>query len=118
MPGKTATSDPGGREAHARLLNTLGGRSSKRRDRARSDPGPYARGTAFPAPRAHVLQSLARADTGGVLALGYSAMRGYGNAHPTVNELRLAEAEVRVQHPRGTVSPRPCAVRDHLSQCT
>jgi len=57
----------------------------------------------FPAPRAHVLQSLARADTGGVLALGYSAMRGYGNAHPTVNELRLAEAEVRVRHPRGTV---------------
>lgn len=57
----------------------------------------------FPAPRAHVLQSLARADTGGVLALGYSAMRGYGNAHPTVNELRLAEAEIRVRHPRGTV---------------
>ena len=57
----------------------------------------------FPAKRAHTLQSLARADTGGVLALGYSAMRGYGNAHPTVNELRLAEAEVRVRHPRGTV---------------
>ena len=49
-----------------------------------------------PASRAHVVQSLARADTGGMLALGYSAMRGYGNAHPTVNELRLAEAEVRV----------------------
>jgi len=57
----------------------------------------------FPAQRAHTLQSLARADTGGMLALGYSAMRGYGNAHPTVNELRLAEAEVRVRHPRGTV---------------
>ncbi len=57
----------------------------------------------FPASRAHTLQSLARADTGGLLALGYSAMRGYGNAHPTVNELRLAEAEVRVRHPRGTV---------------
>lgn len=57
----------------------------------------------FPAKRAHTLQSLARADTGGLLALGYSAMRGYGNAHPTVNELRLAEAEVRVRHPRGTV---------------
>lgn len=57
----------------------------------------------FPAKRAHTLQSLARADTGGVLALGYSAMRGYGNAHPTVNELRLAEAEVRVRHPCGTV---------------
>lgn len=57
----------------------------------------------FPAKRAHTLQSLARADTGGVLALGYAAMRGYGSAHPTVNELRLAEAEVRVTHPRGTV---------------
>lgn len=57
----------------------------------------------FPAKRAHTLQSLARADTGGVLALGYSAMRGYGNAHPTVNELRLAEADVRVRHPAGTV---------------
>ena len=57
----------------------------------------------FPAKRAHTLQSLARADTGGMLALGYAAMRGYGNAHPTVNELRLAEAEVRVIHPRGTV---------------
>jgi alpha-D-ribose 1-methylphosphonate 5-triphosphate synthase subunit PhnI len=57
----------------------------------------------FPAKRAHTLQSLARADTGGMLTLGYAAMRGYGNAHPTVNELRLAEAEVRVTHPRGSV---------------
>ena len=56
----------------------------------------------FPASRAHRLQSLARAETGGVLALGYAAMRGYGNAHPTVNELRLAEADVVVCHPRGT----------------
>lgn len=56
----------------------------------------------FPAKRAHTLQSLARADTGGVLALGYAAQRGYGQAHPTVNELRLAEAEVVVRHPRGT----------------
>ena len=55
----------------------------------------------FPASRAHSLQSLARADTGGLLALGYSAMRGYGNAHPTVNELRLGEAEVMVRHPTG-----------------
>ncbi|MGB3028467.1 carbon-phosphorus lyase complex subunit PhnI [Paradevosia shaoguanensis] len=56
----------------------------------------------FPASRAHRLQGLARAETGGVLALGYAAMRGYGNAHPTVNELRLAEAEIVVRHPRGT----------------
>ncbi|MBK5566213.1 carbon-phosphorus lyase complex subunit PhnI [Ensifer sp. SSB1] len=57
----------------------------------------------FPASRAHKLQSLARADTGGTLALGYATMRGYGSVHPTVNELRLAEAPVRMRHPRGTV---------------
>ena len=55
----------------------------------------------FPAKRAHTLQSLARAETGGALALGYAAMRGYGQAHPTVNELRLSEAEIVVKHPRG-----------------
>ena len=57
----------------------------------------------FPASRAHKLQSLARADTGGTLALGYSTMRGYGSVHPTVNELRLAEAPVRLRHPSGTL---------------
>ena len=57
----------------------------------------------FPAARAHKLQSLARADTGGTLALGYSTMRGYSSVHPTVNELRLAEAPVRLRHPCGTV---------------
>ncbi|HHC29086.1 MAG TPA: phosphonate metabolism protein PhnI, partial [Rhodobacterales bacterium] len=55
----------------------------------------------FPSKRAHTLQSLARAETGGVLALGYAAMRGYGQAHPTVNELRLAEAEIGMTHPDG-----------------
>ncbi|MDZ4765890.1 MAG: carbon-phosphorus lyase complex subunit PhnI [Chloroflexota bacterium] len=53
----------------------------------------------FPAPREHRLQALARADTGGVLALGYASMRGYGLIHPTVNELRLAHAEIEVKHP-------------------
>jgi alpha-D-ribose 1-methylphosphonate 5-triphosphate synthase subunit PhnI len=57
----------------------------------------------FPVPRAHKLQSLARSDTGGTLALGYATMRGYGDVHPTVNELRLAEAPVRLRHPRGTI---------------
>ncbi|MDZ4085447.1 MAG: carbon-phosphorus lyase complex subunit PhnI [Tabrizicola sp.] len=68
----------------------------------------------FPAKRAHRLQSLARADTGGTLALGYSAQRGYGAAHPTVNELRLAEADLRVRHPRGTVFS---AGRVRVSSC-
>jgi alpha-D-ribose 1-methylphosphonate 5-triphosphate synthase subunit PhnI len=54
---------------------------------------------AFPAPRAHRLQSLSRADTGGILALGYSSMRGYGLTHPTVNEVKLGYADVRLRHP-------------------
>jgi alpha-D-ribose 1-methylphosphonate 5-triphosphate synthase subunit PhnI len=53
----------------------------------------------FPAPRAHRLQTLARADTGGVLALGYASMRGYGLLHPTVNEVRLGYADVLLAHP-------------------
>ncbi|MFN8440211.1 MAG: carbon-phosphorus lyase complex subunit PhnI [Caldilineaceae bacterium] len=53
----------------------------------------------FPAPRAHRLQALARSDTGGTLALGYSSMRGYGLTHPTINELRLAYTDVRLTHP-------------------
>jgi alpha-D-ribose 1-methylphosphonate 5-triphosphate synthase subunit PhnI len=53
----------------------------------------------IPAPRAHRLQSLSRADTGGVLALGYANMRGYGSVHPTINELRLGYADVLLTHP-------------------
>ncbi|MBX5101252.1 phosphonate metabolism protein PhnI [Rhizobium lentis] len=68
----------------------------------------------FPVSRAHKLQSLARADTGGTMALGFSSMRGYGAVHPTVNELRLAEAPVRLRHPRGTIFS---AGRVRVSQC-
>lgn len=53
----------------------------------------------IPAPRAHRLQSLARGDTGGILTLGYSNMRGYGAIHPTVNELRLSHASIIANHP-------------------
>lgn len=70
---------------------------------------------AFPAPREQVLQLLARADTGGVLALGYASMRGYGLAHPTVNELSLSYAELQVRHPvTGVIFS---AGRLRVSQC-
>jgi alpha-D-ribose 1-methylphosphonate 5-triphosphate synthase subunit PhnI len=52
---------------------------------------------AFPAPRSSRLQSLARAESGGLLALAYSAMRGYGQIHPVIGELRVGE--VPVYHP-------------------
>ncbi len=68
----------------------------------------------MPAPRAHRLQALARAETGGVLALGYAGMRGYGFTHPTVNELRLAYADLEMVHP---ISGEPFGVgRFRMSQ--
>ncbi len=55
----------------------------------------------FPAPRSARLQMLARAETGGIMALGYSSMRGHGSVHPTVGELRVGLVDVRVLDPRG-----------------
>jgi alpha-D-ribose 1-methylphosphonate 5-triphosphate synthase subunit PhnI len=53
----------------------------------------------FPAGRSARLQMLARAETGGVLALAYSSMRGYGSVHPTIAELRVGMVSVQIAHP-------------------
>ncbi len=53
----------------------------------------------FPAPRAGVLQELARGETGAITALGYSALRGYGRVHPTLAEVRVGRLPVRIKHP-------------------
>ncbi|HEY9594220.1 MAG TPA: carbon-phosphorus lyase complex subunit PhnI, partial [Spirochaetia bacterium] len=53
----------------------------------------------FPMDRSGRLQMLARAETGGVLALAYSSMRGYGSVHPTVGELRVGRIRVEIPHP-------------------
>jgi len=55
----------------------------------------------FPAPRSARLQMLARAETGGLMCLGYSSMRGYGDKHGTVGELRVGDVPVRLVDPRG-----------------
>ena len=53
----------------------------------------------LPLDRSGRLQMLARAETGGVLALAYSSMRGYGSVHPTIAELRVGRVSVQIQHP-------------------
>ncbi len=53
----------------------------------------------FPAPRSAALQSLARGETGGLLTLAYSSMRGYGNIHPTLGELRVGYVPLQISHP-------------------
>lgn len=54
---------------------------------------------AFPAPRSAALATMARAETGSLLALAYSNMRGYGDVHPTVAELRVGYLPVCLPHP-------------------
>jgi alpha-D-ribose 1-methylphosphonate 5-triphosphate synthase subunit PhnI len=52
-----------------------------------------------PAPRSAVLQELARGETGAVTALGYSALRGYGQVHPTLGEVRTGDLPLEIEHP-------------------
>ena len=52
----------------------------------------------FPASRAMRLQSLARGETGSMMALAYSSMRGYGNIHPVIGELRVGYVDLVVPH--------------------
>ncbi|ATW88114.1 alpha-D-ribose 1-methylphosphonate 5-triphosphate synthase subunit PhnI [Halohasta litchfieldiae] len=52
-----------------------------------------------PPDRDAVLQELARGETGAVTALGYSALRGYGQVHPTLAEVRVGRLPVTIEHP-------------------
>ncbi|WP_282352253.1 carbon-phosphorus lyase complex subunit PhnI [Haloferax volcanii] len=53
----------------------------------------------YPTPRDAVLQELARGETGAVTALAYSALRGYGQVHPTLGEVRVGSLPVEIEHP-------------------
>lgn len=56
----------------------------------------------FPVPRSMRLQTLARGMTQAVEAFGYAAIRGFGQAHPTVGELRAGSVDIVVDHPFGS----------------
>lgn len=53
----------------------------------------------FPVPRSAALATLARGETGALLGIAYSSMRGYGDVHPTVAELRVGYLPVLLPHP-------------------
>lgn len=53
----------------------------------------------FPTPRSARLQVLTRGQTGAVTSLGYASLRGYGQVHPTVGEVRVGSLPVYVEHP-------------------
>lgn len=52
----------------------------------------------FPAPRSAALSTLARGETGAALGIAYSNMRGYGDVHPTVAELRVGYLPIMFAH--------------------
>lgn len=53
----------------------------------------------FPVPRSAALATMARGETGSLLAIAYSNMRGYGDIHPTVAEMRVGYLPVMLPHP-------------------
>jgi alpha-D-ribose 1-methylphosphonate 5-triphosphate synthase subunit PhnI len=55
----------------------------------------------YPAPRSVTLQMLARAETGSLMALAYSSMRGFGSEHGTIGELRFGTVEINITDPKG-----------------
>jgi alpha-D-ribose 1-methylphosphonate 5-triphosphate synthase subunit PhnI len=55
----------------------------------------------FPAPRSVTLQMLARGETGSLMALGYSSMRGFGSGHGTIGELRFGSVKIHVKDQKG-----------------
>jgi len=72
------------------------------KDTMAKEPEPFditRQSLTYPAPRSATLQSLARGESGGMLTLAYSSMRGYGNVHPTIGELRVGYVPLEVPHP-------------------
>ncbi|MDK2986503.1 MAG: alpha-D-ribose 1-methylphosphonate 5-triphosphate synthase subunit PhnI [Clostridia bacterium] len=48
----------------------------------------------YPLKRSGRLQAMARGETGGMLMIAYTSMRGYGDIHPTLGELRVGYVPV------------------------
>ncbi|WZL74713.1 carbon-phosphorus lyase complex subunit PhnI [Clostridiaceae bacterium 35-E11] len=53
----------------------------------------------FPTDRSERLQILTRGQTGAVTSLGYAAIRGYGDIHPTIGELRVGSLPIYIDDP-------------------
>ncbi len=61
-------------------------------DITRSSPLP-------PYPRSSLMQMMARGETGSMLGFAYTTMRGYGDVHPTIGDLRIGMVAVVYPHP-------------------
>ncbi len=52
-----------------------------------------------PYPRSALMQVMSRGETGSMLAFAYTSMRGYGDVHPTIGDLRTGMAAISFTHP-------------------
>lgn len=52
-----------------------------------------------PYPRSAVMQVLSRGETGSMLGFAYTSIRGYGDVHPTIGDLRLGMSDLHFTHP-------------------
>ncbi len=52
-----------------------------------------------PYPRSAVMQIMSRGEGGSMLGFAYTTMRGYGDVHPTIGDLRIGSCEVKFTHP-------------------
>jgi len=69
-------------------------------DNSESEPFDVSRSYPLPPyPRSAVMQIMARGETGSLLAFAYTSMRGYGDVHPTIGDLRLGMAAISFVHP-------------------
>jgi alpha-D-ribose 1-methylphosphonate 5-triphosphate synthase subunit PhnI len=69
----------------------------------------------FPLPRSAALATMARGEQGGLLAMAYSNMRGYGDIHPTVAELRVGYVPVMLPHP---ITGKPMEIGEvEMTEC-
>ncbi|MGD8912295.1 MAG: carbon-phosphorus lyase complex subunit PhnI [Candidatus Thiodiazotropha sp.] len=69
----------------------------------------------FPLPRSAALSTMARGEQGSLLAIAYSNMRGYGDVHPTVAELRVGYLPLLLPHP---ITGKPMEVGEvEITEC-
>lgn len=69
----------------------------------------------FPVPRSAALSTMARGEQGSLLAIAYSNMRGYGDVHPTVAELRVGYLPVTLPHP---ITGKPMEIGEvEITEC-
>jgi len=77
---------------HNDQIVVLENKETKPYDVSRSIPLP-------PYPRSALMQVMARGETGAMLAFSYTSMRGYGDVHPTIGDLRIGYLTIEFTHP-------------------